>query len=110
LIKIINNEISLLRQCFIEDKINYYAVILSICLSIIAYLIWQILSKNQLFVFYNPYKYYPLEFYSIIFFVNLLISWGAYKKNKPLSNLLMPMLAFFAFMIIILEIYYWILL
>lgn len=96
------------KQCFIEDKINYYSVILSICLSLIAYILWQLLSRDQLFLFYSPYKYYPLEYYVLIFIINSLISWGAYHKNKQLSNLLMPMLVFFVIMIIVLEIYYWV--
>jgi len=97
-----------IKDCFIDDKINYYSVIISLVLSLLAYTIWKILSANSLFGFYSPYSIYPLQSYLLVGVVNIVISFFLYKVNKGLSRFMSGSLTLLVFMILVLEIYYWV--
>ncbi|OQB05509.1 MAG: hypothetical protein BWY19_00971 [bacterium ADurb.Bin212] len=96
------------KECFIDDKTNYYLVIISIVLALLAYTIWKVLSTNSFFSFYSPYSIYPLQSYFLVGVVNIVIAFFLYKVDKGLSRFMTGSLTFLIFIVIVLEIYYWV--
>ena len=97
-----------IKECFWNDVVNRYCLIVVLSFGLIEYFLWQYLSKNEYFIFYTPYSYYPLQVYLIIAIIHLFISYSSYKINTRISNFLLGFLTIYGLFIIVLEIYYWV--
>ena len=89
------------------DEYNRLTILLTVTLSVIAYLFWSKLSQAENFNFFLPYNYYPLEIFILVFVLHAIISVHSYSIDKQISRLLTSSTVFFALLIIVLEFYYW---
>lgn len=90
------------------DSFNRWAVIAGLALALVNYLIWHMLGGKESFSVYSPYGYYPLQMLAIVWLLHLIIAVYSYKIDKKISYLLTSALTFYALLIIVLEIYYWV--
>ncbi len=95
-----------IKECFYEDKINMYSLLILFFISILDYIIWRYLSGKEEFFFYTPYDYFPLEILFVIFVMHVFISYNSYKLNKYISNMLMASVVFYSILILAIEGFY----
>ena len=94
-------------SCYL-DEYNRLALLGSVGIFLISYIFWYRLSSTESFqYFYSPYSYYPLEMYTMVFVLHLIIIVNSYKLDKSISHLLSSSLVFFSILLLILEAYYW---
>jgi len=96
----------LMSDFFVDDLFQRYVILTTLASSLIIYYIWHyIIIPKEIFV-YSAFGYYPIQVFSIIGVLHIVISLYGYNKDKLISYLLMSALLFYTILIMIIEIGY----
>ena len=96
----------LIRISLIDNKFNFYALVISILVFVIEYIVWQdMIIKQDVFV-YSVLTYFPLELFAIFFVIHVILAVYSFRVEKMISNLLLGFNVFFLYLIFIIEAFY----
>jgi len=95
-----------LKASLFDNILNRYFLIIQIVLLFVAILIWFKIIVAQNIYIYSSTNYFPLQVYSVVMLVHLILSVYSFKKDVYISNLLLAASTFYIIIILILELLY----
>ena len=88
------------------DKLAFYLFAASSLLFAVDFFVWNIYLRFTAIYIIKLSGLYPIRFLVIIFFINLLLGFSSYRREKEIAYLLFGTNLFIASLIFILEIFY----
>jgi len=98
--------LSEIKASLYENILNRYFVISQIVLFVITFAIWKKIIVVQNIFIYSPTNYYPLQVFSVVFVLHIVLSVYSYKNDKYISSLLLGAITLYLLLILILEFLY----
>lgn len=102
---IINLSVSI-KQALIDDILDRYLLIVSLCLFLIDFFIWRFfLSSDSLYIFLKI-NVYPVKYLAVVIMINTFLTISAHEREKEVGYLLLLGNIIVGLLIFILEAFY----